>query len=98
MTLKEILNRKLSHDVRELKEYDTFKSIIKLFVKNVKFYESTNCFIHQWLYLPELGKIIRNEFAKEDVKAYKSRIIKKYFYEIDSRHYEKKEPNKSMFF
>lgn len=47
MTLKEILNRKLSHDVRELKEYDTFKSIIKLFVKNVKFYESTNYFIHQ---------------------------------------------------
>ena len=98
MTLKEILNRELTHDVNNLKEYNTFKKIIKLFVENVKFHEKIKGFNHQWMYLPELGKIIRNEFAKEDVKAYKSRIIEKYFCEIDSRHYEKKESNKSMFF
>ena len=87
MGMKTILNRKLEHDCKELREYDTFKKIIKLFVKNVNFHVSIKGF-HQWMYLPELGEIIRKEFKKSDVKFYKEKIITKYFNEIATTYYK----------
>ena len=104
MGMKTILNRKLEHDCKDLREYDTFKKIIKLFVENVNHHASFNGFNYQWMYLPELGKIIRNEFKKSDVKIYKDMIIDKYFNEIATNHYANKKekkrrinPDKPMF-